>query len=666
MRNVEKDLNAIRFIAADGVQAANSGHTGMAMGAAPLAYSLFMHHMRHNPANPKWSNRDRFVLSGGHGSMLLYTMLYLSGYDLPLEDLKRFRQKGSKATGHPEWGLTPGVDTTTGPLGQGFANGVGMAIAEANLAATFNRDGFKPVDHYTYGIVTDGDLMEGISSEAASLAGHLKLGKLIYLYDDNQISIEGSTGITFTEDRAMRFEAFGWHVQKVADGNDVEAIDRAIEMAKLDPRPSIIFCRTIIGYGLPNKAGTSGIHGSPAGVDELKLAKENAGWPVEPTFYCPDEVLSYFRNSLDQGKQAEAQWQAEFARYGAQYPELAKEFERRMNGDLPVDWQKALPVFEADAKGMASRMASGKVINALSLALPELMGGSADLAPSNNSWMKDVPAFSAEEPAGRNIHFGVREISMAAEANGMLVHGGLIPYCATFLVFSDYLRGSMRVSALSDMGTIYVLTHDSIGVGEDGPTHQPIEHVMSLRLMPKLLVLRPGDANEVVEAWKLALEQRHRATALVLSRQDMPTLDRSKLAPASGVAKGAYVLYESCPGCQPEMILMATGTELSLALKVAEALAQKHAKVRVVSFPSWELFEEQSAEYREAVLPEAVSKRISIEAGTTIGWHKWLGFRGLAIGVDGYGLSAPAGQVYEHFGLTYEKVLARAEDLLKA
>ena len=660
--NLEKALNTIRFLSADGVQKANSGHTGLPMGTAALAYTLFMRHMTYNPADPAWSNRDRFVLSGGHGSMLIYSMLYLTGYDVSMEDLKQFRQWGSITPGHPEWGHTPGVETTTGPLGQGFATGVGMAIAEQHLAAIFNKPGHEIVDHFTFGIVTDGDLMEGISSEAASLAGHLKLGKLIYLYDDNRITIEGSTKLTFTEDVAKRFEAYGWHIQRVADGNDVAAIDAAVAEAKKDSRPSLILCHTTIGYGLPTKANTPGIHGSPAGKEELAKAKENVGWPVEPMFYVPDEILQHFRSRLEAGKKAEEKWTKALEGYKAVYPELAAEFDRRMSGKLPKGWDNALPVFPASEKGLASREASGKVINAIAAVLPELFGGSADLASSVKTWMDKVPAFSPETPEGRNMHFGVREISMGAIGNGLLVHGGIIPYVATFLVFSDYAKGSLRVAALSKMGVVWVLTHDSIAVGEDGPTHQPIEHVMSLRLIPDLVVLRPGDANEVSESWKYAIEHRDSPVALILSRQNLPTFDRKVCKPAKGVSKGAYILYET-ETSTPDIILMATGSELSLALEAGKRLEKRGRKVRVVSFPSWELFEKQTKKYQQSVLPTEVKRRISVEAGVTTGWQKYVGSEGLAIGIDEFGKCGPGEIVLEKFGFTVDNIVKMARKL---
>ncbi|HEX7433581.1 MAG TPA: transketolase, partial [Anaerolineaceae bacterium] len=512
-----KAINTIRFLSADGVQQANSGHPGLPMGTAPMAFTIWTRHLNHNPQDPKWPNRDRFILSGGHGSMLLYSLLYLTGYDLPLEELKRFRQWGSFTPGHPEYGLTPGVETTTGPLGQGFSNGVGMAIAEAHLAKIYNRPGHEIINHFVYAIVTDGDLMEGVTSEAASLAGHLKLGKLIYLYDDNHISIEGSTNIAFTEDRGKRFEAYDWHVQKVADALDVEEIDRAIQAARLDPRPSLIMVPNIIGYGLPTRAGTSKAHGEPPGDAELNGAKDNLGWPKEPRFYVPEDALAFFRQSVRLGEDLEQAWQKKFTAYQAAYPELAAELERRLAGKLPDGWQDGLPDFPADEKGIATRTSSGKVLNALSTKLPDLFGGSADLAPSTSTWMTNSPAFAEEINGtdcheGRNIHFGVREHGMGSMVNGMSYHGGVIPFGATFFVFSDYMRPPIRLSALSHLGSIWIFTHDSIGVGEDGPTHQPVEHLAALRAIPNLITLRPADANEVCEAWKVAVENRHRPT----------------------------------------------------------------------------------------------------------------------------------------------------------
>lgn len=656
---VAKALNTIRFISADGVQVANSGHPGLPMGAAAMAYTIWMRQMKFNPADTEWFDRDRFVLSGGHGSMLLYSMLYLTGSGLEKEDLSNFRQWGSLTPGHPEWGHTKGVETTTGPLGQGFATAVGMAIAEAHLAAEFNRPGFNVIDHYTYVITTDGDLMEGITSEAASLAGHLQLEKLIMLYDSNRISIEGSTDITFTEDVGMRFKAYGWHVGEVEDGNDVEAINQAIEAAKKSHKPSLIICHTTIGQGLPTKAGKASIHGSPAGWEELNEAKELVNWPTEPLFYTEDSVLAHFRETIKRGKAKQAEWNDLKREYQTQYPELYQELERRMRAELPEKWQEALPNFAADQKGIATRVASGKTINAVAPAVPELLGGSADLAPSNNTWINDVQAFSTATPGGRNIHFGVREMSMAAITNGMAVHGGVIPFCATFLVFSDYLRGALRVAALSHMRSIFVLTHDSIAVGEDGPTHEPVETVMSLRLIPNLVVIRPADANETAQAWSFALKNISNPTALILTRQNVPTFDRSKFAPASDLHKGAYVFYETDPS-HSDLMLIATGSELSLAVGAIERLEASGIKLRIVSFPSWEIFAEQSEDYQNAVFPDSIAKRISIEAGVTTGWQKWVGEYGITIGIDRFGTSAPGNLIMEKFGFTVDNVVEQA------
>ncbi|MCW5849369.1 MAG: transketolase [Anaerolineae bacterium] len=656
-------INTIRFLSADAVQQAKSGHPGLPMGAAPMAYTLWMRHLRHNPANPTWANRDRFILSGGHGSMLLYSLLYLTGYDLPLAELKRFRQWGSLTPGHPEYGLTPGVETTTGPLGQGFSNGVGMAIAEAHLASVFNRPGHAIIDHYTYAIVTDGDLMEGVASEAASLAGHLRLGKLIYLYDDNHISIEGSTELAFTEDRGQRFEAYGWHVQRVADGLDVEAIDRAIEAAKLDPRPSLIMVRTTIGYGLPTRAGTAKAHGEAPGDAELNGAKDKLGWPQEPRFYVPDEALAHFRQAREAGERMEAEWQARLAAYRVAYPELAAELERRLAGKLPAGWADGLPDFPADAKGVATRAASGKVLNALADRLPELVGGSADLAPSTNTWLTASDAFAPDNPGGRNLHFGVREHGMGAVVNGLAYHGGVIPFGATFMVFSDYMRPPVRLSALSHLGSIWVFTHDSIGVGEDGPTHQPVEHVAALRAIPNLVTLRPADANEVRVAWQVAIENRQRPTALALTRQNLPTLDRSVFAAADGVRRGAYVLADWGEG-PPDIILMASGSEVALIVEAGRKLAEQKVNVRLVSFPSWELFAAQSEAYQAAVLPPQVERRVAVEAGVSQGWHRWVGLKGRVVGLDHFGASAPAGEIFTQFGFTVDNIHRIATDLL--
>ncbi|MDW8278694.1 MAG: transketolase [Anaerolineales bacterium] len=659
----QRAINAIRFLAADAVQQANSGHPGLPMGAAPMAYTLWTRHLRHNPRNPKWPNRDRFILSGGHGSALLYALLHLTGYDLPLEELKNFRQWGSLTPGHPEFGLTPGVETTTGPLGAGFANGVGMAIAEAHLAAAFNTPEYNIIDHFTYAIVTDGDLMEGIAAEAASLAGHLQLGKLIYLYDDNHISIDGPTDLAFTEDRLARFEAYGWHTLQVPDGNDVEAIDRAIQAAKADPRPSLIAVRTVIGYGAPNRQGTAKAHGEPLGDEELRLAKENLGWPVEPRFYIPEDVLAHFRESIQRGAEFQSAWQARFDAYRAQFPQKAAELARRMRGELPQGWDENLPVFPPDPKGMASRAASGKALNHFAAKIPELLGGSADLAPSNNTKIEGTPAFQRNTPEGRNFHFGVREHGMGGVVNGMAYHGGLRPFGATFLVFSDYMRPAIRLAAISHLPSIWVFTHDSIGVGEDGPTHQPVEHVTALRAIPNLVTIRPADANETVHAWRIALTRTHAPTALILTRQNLPTLDRSIYSDASLLERGAYVLSDMGDNA-PELILMASGSEVSLVVEAGLRLAAEGVNVRVVSFPSWELFKAQDSTYRDTVLPPHVKARVAVEAGIGLGWERWVGDAGAILSLERYGASAPGARLFKEFGFTVENVLAQAMKLL--
>jgi transketolase len=659
----ERMINTIRFVAADGVQKANSGHPGLPMGTAAIAYTLWTKHLKHNPTNPNWVDRDRFILSGGHGSMLVYTLLHLTGYDLSLDELKNFRQWGSLTPGHPEYGLTPGIETTTGPLGQGFANGVGMAIAEAHLAAVFNRPGFKIVDHYVYGLVTDGDLMEGVSSEAASLAGHLKLGKLIYLYDDNRISIDGSTDLAFTEDRGKRFEAYGWHVIHGVDGYDVKGIDSAIRKAKKDPRPSLIICRTQIGYGLPTRQGTAKAHGEPPGVDELRGAKENLGWPLEPDFYIPEDALSGFRNAVSAGKREEKKWDNLFKAYQAENPELGVEFERRMAGELPFGWDEDLPEFSADKKGMATRAAFGKVLNALAAKLPELVGGSADLTPSNNTWINESKPFQHDSHEGRYFHFGVREHAMGSIVNGMAVHKGVVPYGATFLVFSDYMRPAIRLSALSHFRSLWVFTHDSIGLGEDGPTHQPVEHLAALRAMPNLNVIRPADANEVREAWKAALKLPTTPTALILSRQNMSVQDRTSLSPASGLHRGAYVLAD-LGGGRPQIILMATGSEVDLIVEAGYSLIAEGINVRLVSFPSWYLFDQQDPSYRDEVFPPSIKLRLAVEAGVSQGWSRYVGDQGRMIGVNRYGASAPYKKIYEELGLIVNRVLREARSML--
>lgn len=656
-------INTIRFLSADAVQEANSGHPGLPMGCAAIAYTIWTRHLRHNPRNPKWPNRDRFILSGGHGSMLLYSMLHLSGYDLPLDELKRFRQWGSLTPGHPEAGLTPGVEVTTGPLGQGLANGVGMALAEAHLAAEFNKPNFPVVDHTVYAIVTDGDLMEGVASEAASFAGHQKLGKLIYVYDDNRITIDGTTDITFTEDRPARFAAYGWQVLTVADGNDVEAIDAALRQAKADPRPSLIVARTHIGFGMPKKQDTSKAHGEPPGDEELNGAKTRLGWPLEPRFLIPDEARDHMRGAVERGAKLESEWTALCARYRSAFPDLAAQFDRRMTGKLPPGWEAALPSVPADPKGVATRVSSGATINALAPVLPELMGGSADLTPSNNTWIKSSIAFQPEAREGRNIHFGVREHAMGSIANGMALHGGIIPYAATFLVFSDYMRPAVRLSALSHLGCIWVFTHDSIGLGEDGPTHQPVEHVTALRAIPNLVVLRPADANEVSEAWRLAIARRNAPTVLALTRQALPVFDRVQVAPAAGLAQGAYVLAD-LGQVKPQIILMASGSEVALVMEAGAKLAEGGIASRVVSFPSWELFAAQDKDYRDSVLPPAIKPRIAVEAGIALGWDRWVGEAGEIVAMTRFGASAPAKVLFEKFGFTAANIVETAKRAL--
>jgi len=650
-----RSINTLRFLSADAVQQANSGHPGLPMGAAAMAYTIWTRHLRHNPRNPQWPGRDRFILSGGHGSMLLYSLLHLTGYDLPLEEIKHFRQFGSKTPGHPEHGLTPGVETTTGPLGQGFATGVGMAIAATHLAATFNKPGHEIIQSYIYGIVTDGDLMEGVSSEAASLAGHLRLGRLIYLYDDNHVSIDGSTELAFTEDRAARFEAYGWHVQKVADGNDVEAIDAAIRAAKADPRPSFIAVRTIIGFGAPKKQGTSKAHGEPLGDEELSAAKQNLGWPLEPRFLIPGEVMEFYRDAVERGRELETDWKMRLDAYKQIYPALGGELERRLSGQLPVGWDQNLPMFPVDAKGMATRVSSGKVLNALALTLPELIGGSADLTPSNNTLFEQAGDFQPDNPTGRYLRFGVREHGMGAALNGLNLFGGVIAYGGTFLIFSDYMKPAIRIAAISQAPSIFVFTHDSIGLGEDGPTHQPIEQLAGLRAVPHLTVIRPADANEVAQAWKIAIASRNKPTALALTRQNLPTLEGT----ANGMlAKGAYVLKDFG---QPELILMASGSEVSLILEAAQKLADEGHGVRVVSFPSWDLFEGQDESYRESVLPKNITARLAVEAAATLGWDR---YASSILGIDHFGASAPYKVIFENFGFTVENVVSRAKALL--
>ena len=673
-------INTIRFLSVDAVEKANSGHPGLPMGAAPMAYVLWTRFLKHNPTNPSWADRDRFVLSAGHGSMLLYSLLYLTGYDLPLEQIKQFREWGSTTPGHPEHGLTPGVEVTTGPLGQGFANGVGMAIAEAYLAARYNRPDHEIVNHYTYALVSDGDLMEGVSAEAASLAGHLKLGKLIYLYDDNHITLSAATHITFTEDRAMRFAAYGWHTQTVENGNDLSAIDRALRAAQAEKeRPSLILVRTHIGYGSPHKQDTFEAHGSPLGQEEVKLTKQALGWPIDPPFYTPEKALAHFRLALENGKQAEAEWNARVSVYSKAFPNLAKEFQQGLAGELPKGWDTDIPIFAADPKGMATRVASGKVLNSIDPKLPSLIGGSADLDPSTHTALTAMGDF--ENPGGesgnlqgstgggwsyvgRNLHFGVREHAMGSIANGLAVHGGVIPFTATFLIFSDYMRPPIRLAALMEQRVIFVFTHDSIALGQDGPTHQPVEQLASLRAIPHLIVIRPCDANETAVAWRVAIETRDRPVALVLTRQDVPTLDRAHYAAADGLRRGAYVLADA-PNGKPDIILIGTGSEVSLIVAAGHRLTAKEINVRIVSMPSWELFDAQPRSYRDAVLPPSVRARLAVEAGASQGWCKYAGDEGDVIGVDRFGASAPGEVVMREYGFTVEKVYERAMKLMR-
>ena len=651
-------INTIRTLAMDGVQKANSGHPGMPMGMADGAYVLWHRFLRHAPGNPAWPNRDRFILSAGHGSMLLYCLLHLTGYDLPLEELENFRQWGSLTPGHPEYGLAPGVETTTGPLGQGFANGVGMAIAERFLAATFNRPGFPVFDHFTYAIVSDGELMEGVSHEAASLAGHLGLGKLIYLYDDNEISIEGSTDITFTEDVPARFRAYGWQVQEV-DGHDLDQIDAAIRAARAETfRPSLVVCHTHIAYGSPNKQDSASAHGAPLGEEEVRRTKEALGWSPDAHFFIPEEVAAEFRQAVERGRAAETEWCEGFERYTAAYPAEAGLLKTLWAGKLPEGWETALPTFAAGDGPLATRKASGAVLNALTTALPTLIGGSADLAPSTNTLLKDSGDFQRESPAGRNLRFGVREHGMGAILNGMALHGGVLVYGGTFLIFSDYMRPPVRLAAMMHLPVVYVWTHDSVWLGEDGPTHQPIEQLAALRAIPNLVVIRPADANETAAAWRVALERRDGPTALALTRQKLPVLSEPSRDPGGTVALGAYILADSSG--IPAIILIASGSEVHLALEARDLLAEKGVAVRVVSMPSWELFEKQPASYREAVLPQGVRARLAIEAGVAQGWERYAGPAGDVIGLDRFGASAPYKTLMAQFGFTAQAVVEQA------
>jgi transketolase len=673
-------IDTLRFLSVDAVENARSGHPGLPMGAAPMAYVLWTHFLKHNPANPGWADRDRFVLSAGHGSMLLYGLLHLTGYDVSLEQIRQFRQWGSITAGHPERGLTPGVEVTTGPLGQGFGNGVGMAIAQAHLAARYNRAGFEVIDHFTYAIVSDGDLMEGVASEAASLAGHLKLGKLVYLYDDNQVTLSAGTDIAFTEDRARRFEAYGWHTRSVSDGNDLAAIDDALRAARAETgRPSLILVRTHLGYGSPDKQDTFEAHGSPLGPDEALRTKRNLHWPEAPPFLVPEPVLAHFRRAIERGEQAETTWNERFSAYAEAFPDLARELRQTLRGELSANWDSDIPHFPPDAKGIATRVASGKVMNAVAPRVPGLMGGSADLDPSTFTALAGLgdfepPGASARNRqgsqgggwslSGRNLHFGVREHAMGAILNGLAAHGGTVPFGATFLIFSDYMRPSIRLAALMGLHVIYVFTHDSIALGEDGTTHQPVEQLAGLRSMPRLVVIRPCDANETAVAWRVALEMRDRPVTLVLTRQHVPTLDRTRFAAADGLRRGAYIVSEAS-NAKPDLMLIATGSEVSLAMAAAQNLEAQKIRVRVVSMPSWELFDAEPREYRDAVLSPPIRARLAVEAGASQGWHRYVGDRGDVLGIDRFGASAPGDVLLREYGFTVENVCRRALALLQ-
>ncbi|HEV2881403.1 MAG TPA: transketolase [Pyrinomonadaceae bacterium] len=666
-------VNTIRTLSLDAVQRAESGHPGLPLGAAPMAYVLWTRFLRHNPRNPKWQNRDRFLLSAGHGSMLVYSLLHLTGYDLPLEELKKFRQWGSKTAGHPENVLTPGVEITTGPLGQGFANGVGMAMGAAHLAAKFNRDGLPLIDHYVYSIVSDGDLMEGVASEAASLAGHLKLGKLIYLYDDNRVTIEGFTSLAFTEDVPQRFESYGWHTVTVEDGNDLEAIERAIREAQAETtRPSLICVKTVIGYGMP-AAGTRKAHSDAPGAEAVKETKRALGWPEDAEFHLPEDALAHFRTAVERGAQAEQEWNALVARYAEAHAEEGRAWHGLMSGELPTGWEDKLPTF-ADAKPVATRVASGEVINALAGVIPALIGGSADLGVSNNTDIKEGGSFQPASYDGRILHFGVREHAMGATLTGISLNGGLIPYGGTFLTFSDYMKPAIRLAALSEVQVVYVFTHDSVGLGEDGPTHQPVEHLAGLRAIPNLYVIRPADPHETREAWRIAIERRHAPTALILTRQKVPVLDQKLYNSAAGARRGAYILAEATgdegrdaaadTAVTPQLIIIATGSEVSLALAAREELQAGGARVRVVSMPCCELFDAQDASYREAVLPRDVTARLAVEAGASLGWARYTGLEGDCVCLDRFGASAPGDVALKNLGFNVENVVARARALL--
>jgi len=658
-------INTIRTLSIDAIEKSNSGHPGMPMGAAPMAYTLWSKFMDHNPANPKWFNRDRFVLSAGHGSMLLYSLLHLSGYDLQLEDLKKFRQWGSKTPGHPEFGHTAGVDATTGPLGQGIAMAVGMAMAERHLAEKYNRDTYKVVDHYTYSICGDGDLMEGVASEAASLAGHLKLGRLVVLYDSNDISLDGDLNKSFSESVEDRFKAYGWQYLRVEDGNNLEEISKAIEAGRADlERPTIIEVKTTIGFGSPNLAGTSSVHGAPLGAEEAKLTKASYGWETEEAFYVPEEVYTHFRSVVkDQGQEKETAWNELFASYKKQYPELGEQLELAIQGKLPEGWEAELPAYE-EGKSLASRASSSEVLNAIANAVPQFIGGSADLAGSNKTMIKNSGDYSATDYSGHNIWFGVREFAMGAALNGMALHGGVKVFGGTFFVFSDYLRPAIRLAALMKLPVTYVFTHDSIAVGEDGPTHEPVEQLPALRTMPDLTVLRPADANETSAAWRTALESTDTPTVLVLTRQNLPTLPGTVQNAYDGVQKGAYVV-SAAQTKEPDGLLLATGSEVSLAVEAQATLAKENIHVSVVSMPSWDRFEAQSAEYKESILPKSVKKRLAIEMAAPFGWERYTGDEGRVLGINHFGASAPGEKLMEEYGFTVSNVVSLFKELIK-
>ncbi|HEY0099599.1 MAG TPA: transketolase [Pyrinomonadaceae bacterium] len=661
-------INTIRTLSLDAVQRAESGHPGLPLGAAPMAYVLWTRFLRHNPQHPKWQNRDRFLLSAGHGSMLVYSLLHLTGYDLPLEELKNFRQWESKTPGHPEYGLTPGVEITTGPLGQGFANGVGMAMGAAHLASKFNREGFPVIDHFVYAIVSDGDLMEGVAAEAASLAGHLKLGKLIYLYDDNRVTIEGFTSLAFTEDVPKRFESYGWHTSTVEDGNDLAAIERAIREAQAETTcPSLISVKTVIGFGMP-AAGTRKAHSDAPGAEAVKATKRALGWPEDEEFHLPEAALTHFRAAIERGQRAEDEWNALVERYTEAHAEQGRMWRDLMSGELPAGWEEKLPTF-ADAKPVATRVASGEVINALAGVLPSLIGGSADLGVSNNTDIKEGGSFQPGSYDGRILHFGVREHAMGATLTGISLNGGLVPYGGTFLTFSDYMKPAIRLAALSEVQVVYVFTHDSVGLGEDGPTHQPIEHLAGLRAIPNLYVIRPADPHETREAWRIAIGRRHAPTALILTRQKVPVLDQTLYSPATGVQRGAYILAEAAGAegrnATPQLIIIATGSEVALALGARAELQKEGIPTRVVSMPCCELFDAQEASYREEVLPSNITARLAVEAGASLGWARYVGLAGDCVCLDRFGASAPGDVALRNLGFNVENVTQRARALLR-